>query len=726
MQCPEPDVSNPPRGVSRRTLLGGLGLTAAATMAGARFAGPAAAATPDGVLSVVVSATPAGRGMPLVGYNTGHFMPGSNTSAWLEYARVNAVRFFASFEDWCPDEAFDPGAGISGIDAFDAAKDELRRSPEDNRFLDWELLHEVFEQHVYSNTNFYRLNHQLAELRRLGITPIIEAAQLRWNSPWSGLWQQWQKHYALTYHLAGNYDVERYNFLNEPDHPGAAKDIVDQQIYVRGLQIASDAVRCAIADVNRRYGKRLRALVHAPVITHVSSSRGNDHMDADPDADARDDQYGWGEISLRNLRTDYHGAHVDYDIFNVFDTHQYNKTADVYAYEFAMMRQRMREYTPTGTALPIVYSEFNRRNTSAFETSGDDLNSPMIYCDLAQIWGEAVLAQAEGMITFKFQNTMRSNGIPYGTGCYYVEPGGVYDIHGATKAAEVNRLFAKGFAGEQRRLLRGTAGDGRTVPVARDQRSRCHYLWLPHPSGTPAGPVSLDLSGLGIGGGQVVVEEVSPTHSGGITTVAPLPADGRITLEQPAEAVWLVTVADAGDSRSYEACADASLRQGGPPSGGAQESLAVALDPSGSSAVSYLAFDLGGGPAARRAVLEVHGSGIDGEPLTFMAYAMTDTSWTGRELTWESAPYLDSTAVRPTSVGDRLYPAGQLTTTGASGSARLDVTDALRHAHGRSLGFLLIREPRRAEDTADNGRHVELAGRADPQPTLRPRLYLYS
>jgi hypothetical protein len=725
MQRPEPDTSNAPRGLSRRSLLGSLGLTTVATMAGARLAGPAAAATPGGGVSVVVSRTPAGRGMPLVGYNTGHFMPGSNTSAWLEYARVNAVRFFASFEDWCPDEAFDPGAGVSGIDAFDAAKDELRLSPEDNRFLNWDLLRDVFEHHVYSNTNFYRLNYQLAELKRLGITPIIEAAQLRWNSPWSGLWQQWQKHYALTYHLARNYDVERFNFINEPDHPSAAKDIVDQQVYIRGLQIASDAVRCAITDVNARYGKRLRALVHAPVITHVSSQSGNDHMDADKDADARDAQHGWGEVSLRNLRTDYHGATVDYDIFNVFDTHQYNKTADVYAYEFAMMRQKMREYTPTGTELPIVYSEFNRRNTSAFETSGDDLESPVLYCDLARIWGEAVAAQAEGMITFKFQNTMRSNGIPYGTGCYYVEHGGVYDIHGATKAAEVNRLFAKGFAGEQRLLLRATTSDGRTVPVARDQRSRCHYLWLPRPSGTPAGSVALDLSGLGASGGQVVVEEVSPSHSGGITTIAPLPADGRITLEQPADAVWLVTVADVGKSRSYEAYADASVVKGGPPSGGAQEILAVALDPSGSSAASYLAFRVDG-PAARQAVLELHGSSADGGPLTFMVYAMTDTSWTGRELTWEAAPYLDSVAVRPTSVGDRLYPAGQLTTPGTTGPARLDVTDALRHARGRSLGFLLIREPRRAEDSADNGRRADLAGRAARQATARPRLHLYS
>ena len=709
-----------PRGVGRRTLFGGIGLGAAAALTGMRLAGPAFAS--DG-LDIVVDPVSVGGGMPLVGYNTGHFMPGSNTSAWLEYSRVNAARFFAALSEWCPDEAFDPGAAVAGIADFDLAKDELRRSPENNRFLNWDLLNDVFENHVYTSTNYYRLNHQLAELKRLGVTPIIEAAQLRWNSPWSGLWQLWQKHYALTYHLARHYDVERFNFVNEPDHPSAAGDLVDQQVYIRGLQIASDAVRSAIADVNDRYRKRLRALVHAPVLTHVSSERGNDHMDADPDADARDDQYGWGEIALMNLRTDYHGESVDYDIFNVFDTHQYNKTAPTYAYEFAMMRQRMRAYTPTATALPIVYSEFNRRNTGAFETSGDDLDTPMIYSDLGAIWGEAVAAGAEGMIAFKFQNTVRANGIPYGTGCYYVADEGVYDIHGASKAAEVNRLFAKGFAGAGRRLLRSVASDGRTVPVAHDAPTRSHYLWLPHPSGTPAASVTVDVSRLGLGRAQVVIEEVGADRSGGIVSESTLPANGRLTLEQPADCVWLITLADAGECRSHEAYAQASVAQDGV----VRDGLAVALDPvAGASAVSYLAFGAEGSASVRRAVLELSGDSTDGAPLTFMVYAMADTSWAPRALTWDTAPYLDPDAVRPTGVGDVLFPAGQLTVLGTTGPARLDVTDALRHAHGRTLGFLLIREPKRAEDTADHARRAEFAGRDAADPAVRPRLHFYS
>lgn len=718
-------------GLSRRAFLGGVVALAAAAEA-ASSARPAFA---DSALGVTVENVTIGTGMPLVGYNTGHYLPGSNTSAWLEYSRVNAARFFASLTEWTPDDAVDPGDGIEGIADFDARKADLRRDPEAGPYLKWDIFNDVFENHVYSSTNYYRLNYQVSELRRLGVSPILEAAELRWNSPWSVLWQEWQKHYAFTYHLAKEYDVERYNFINEPDHPSAAGDLVNQAVYVRGLQIASDAIRCAIADVNAAYGKSLQATVQAPVLTHVSSSSGNDHMDADHDSDHRDDVYGWGQITLNNIRTDYHGATVDYDIFNVFDTHQYNKTATTYAYEFGMMRQKMQQYTPTGVALPIVYSEFNRRNTSAFETSGDDLNSPQMYCDLADIWATALANDAAGMIAFKFENTVRANGIPYGTGFYYVENQGSYDVHGVSKAGEMNRLFAKGFRGDRPRL-RATADDGRTVVATRDAPARCYYLWLPRPYGAPAGQVSLNLATLplsvGIDSGatagpvepaQVIVEEVSPVQSGGIVAVAPVPDDHRVTLDQPANSVWLVTVALPSPVSTVSASAAVTVA----PNEYTDAELAVSLDTSGTqpSQVSYLAFPLPPGAArsAMRTRLEVQGSTTDGAPLTFHVYALTDTSWATTPFTWQTAPYLDGSAVRPIGVGATVFPAGQLTALGAPAAARLDVTDAVRHATQNAVGFMLIREPQRDGDTADNGRRAVFASRRASHP-LTPRLVI--
>lgn len=600
----------------RRTLL-----TGAATLAGAALLPSPAHAAETGEL-IEIGSTVTGRGIPLVGYNTGHYLPGSNTSEWLAYSRVNAVRFFATLSEWAPTDAFDPGTGIGDVATFDERKAALRAGSE--AYIDWARLEDVWENHVYENTNFYRLDYQVSELHRLGITTIMEAAELAWNKPWSGLWVQWQKHYAFTYHLARHWDVERYSFINEPDHPSAAGDIVNQQVYIRGLQIMSDAVRCAIADVNARYGKKLRAIVHAPVVTHVSGTQGNDHMDADPDADARDDQYGWGQICMMNVRTDYHGETVDYDIFDVFDTHKYNTTAGTYAYEIEMARQRMAQYSPVGTPLPLVYSEFNRRNTGAFETSGDSLDTALVYQELADIWSAAAAGQADGMIAFKFQNTMRSNGIPYGTGCYRVENTGTCDITGVTKAGEVNRLFAKGFAGTDKVLLSAAVPIGRTGLVSHDPQARRYYIWLPRPSGTEAGSVTLDLRQLSLRPhAQIAVEEVSPLHNGGIVALLDVPHSRRVTLNQPAGSVWLVTVADdvRGGERTSE-CADQEIALG--------------------EAEADLEFRVSG-PRPRRATLELDLSTEDGAPLGLTVYA-------GRR------------------------PLGQLTAT--SGLVRVDVTEA--------------------------------------------------
>lgn len=688
-----------------------LAVSAAGTAGAALATGTAHAAA--GGITVRVGPV-AGRGMPLVGFNTGHFMPNGNTAAWVEYAAVNAVRFFASLSIWCPDSAFDPGAGIETVEDFDDRINQLRK--DSGRFIDWRALRRFWSTHIYETTNHYNLDHQVDRLHRLGITPIMEAAEFRWNSPWSGLWLMWQKHYAFTHHLASRWDVERYNFVNEPDHPSAADDIVDQAVYLRGLQIASNAIRSAISDVNAEHGKELRAIVQAPVITHASQNSGDYHMDADPDADARDDEHGWGEICLRNLRTDYHGDTVDHDLFDVFDTHLYNKTAETYGYELEMMRTKMRGYTPTGVALPVVYSEFNRRNTGTFETSGDDLNTPMIFSDLAEIWGATLTGGAEGMICFKFDNTMRANGIPYGTGHYYVENAGDYNIRGAKKAAEVNRMFADRFADRKDRVVLAatvtSAGPavmpGAIVASYDREPGRCS-LWLPHRSSEAAYPLTVDLSEgpVRAAGATMITREVSADHSGDVIMVEPVPESGVITVTQPADRVWLITLLERrSEPEQHRPVAAVGLTPGGAadhlPVGRAGAAVAPA--------VSYLAFDVPVGTGSRAAILELDGATGDGAPLTFQVYALSRTDWVGEELTWESAPCFEPGQVRADAVGREAFPAGQLTAPAEAGVARLDVTRVLGKARRGRLGFLLVREQAHGEDTADDGRRAEFTG----------------
>src|SRR6266487_6541814 len=83
-------------------------------------------ATMAATASVSVSNTAAGVTPRYIGYNMGHYMPGSNTSAWTQYSGVNAYRVWASAGDYDPDGTGPYSNGISTLAQFDSAKTAVR------------------------------------------------------------------------------------------------------------------------------------------------------------------------------------------------------------------------------------------------------------------------------------------------------------------------------------------------------------------------------------------------------------------------------------------------------------------------------------------------------------------------------------------------------------------------------------------------------------------------
>src|SRR4051812_31495581 len=53
-------------------------------------------ASPARAVDVTASATLAGKTPQTVGYNSGHFMPGSNTADWWRFSGVNGARIFST------------------------------------------------------------------------------------------------------------------------------------------------------------------------------------------------------------------------------------------------------------------------------------------------------------------------------------------------------------------------------------------------------------------------------------------------------------------------------------------------------------------------------------------------------------------------------------------------------------------------------------------------------
>lgn len=102
---------------------------------------PADAAVPV-TARVTVSAAVAGKTPLWVGYNQGHFMPGTNTATWVEYAGVNAMRIWASPAYYLPKKDDLPpwGDGVSSLASFNARRAALRKAPESTTFINWPLL----------------------------------------------------------------------------------------------------------------------------------------------------------------------------------------------------------------------------------------------------------------------------------------------------------------------------------------------------------------------------------------------------------------------------------------------------------------------------------------------------------------------------------------------------------------------------------------------------------
>ncbi len=262
--------------------------------------------------NVTLSSNQVGTTPRYIGYNAGHYMPGSNTSAWVEFSGANAMRLFTSATQYEPIDDLRPfGDGVTSLATFNARKDALRSDPLNTSYILWPLFESQFANHTLNGINHIRTNYAMGELQKLGVhilpvsTRSASSGPISGPSDWAGQWEQWQYYYAFSFYTAREFDVSQFQMYNEPN----LDSHIDQAGYVLRLQLASDAIRSAIADVNRIYGKNLTADIAAPV-TAGGSSRVDD----------------WGRAVLEAIRTDYQGQTVDYDIFNTYAAQIYGRT----------------------------------------------------------------------------------------------------------------------------------------------------------------------------------------------------------------------------------------------------------------------------------------------------------------------------------------------------------------------------------------------------------------
>jgi len=673
-----------------------------------------------GALELIVSPEPIGRTPALFGYNAAYFAPGSNTADWWRYSGVNAARV------WSPPQVIEGdddndvwGDGVETASQFSERRTALRNDPLNPEYINWDHFSEGFNPRVASDSKTH-LGHAFDALAELGVTPL--AVISRWNvsypfaeagttAGWRDRWEHWQHFYAHAFYLARHHGVERFHVFNEPDH--GSKD-VSQTEYLERLQLASDAIQSAVEDANRLFGMTLVAQVQAPV-----SAGSVSKFNARPGGDPRDDETGWGRLVVENLDSWHPGVGgPTYPLVSTYAYQQYNATGQEYGADLAEIKRRI-DRSPGSPDLKVALTEFNVHTARKFSKLPETLDTPAKAARLGAILTGLAASEPDELYVFKFAQTNNFGDQIKKNGVHYVDnftfP---YNIGGVTRAGEVVRLFAKGFAGDANLL--GASGDTPAgVTTIASRRSGGDAFVLSTNESSQAVEISVDLSRLGLPtGAAVTLEEVSAARTGQVREFATLPASRVLEVELPAESVLLLS-ASANPSRIVSlAATDDAMVKGGVNSDdnyGGSRNLRAKSNPTNPNVrnASFIKFSLGGtdATAVSRAVLRVHGvnEGSDAT-VTAHVYGVSADDWSEESITWDTAPNLSACDGELTTIadnfvegaGDSALFVGHFTATHERGDLMIDVTDFVREHRNTELSFLVVRELRAPGENVDD------------------------
>lgn len=647
----------------------------------------------------------------LLAYNSGHFYPGSNTKEWWRYAGVSGARVFLTaniIEN--VDDIAGRGDGVTDQASFLARKTALRANPLSATYVNWANFTNRYNTSAQHGANRLRPSLIFSELRKLGvqIDVNIGASQnfffITNSADWAGKWELWQHYYAQAFYLGRGFDVQRYQMFNEPDHSSA--DGLTQADYLQRLQLSSDAIQCALADVNSIYGKTLVPKILAPVITTSSYN-------------------SWAQLVVDNRHVNFLGqTDPNFWLLHQYDYHQYNATPTQYGANLASLRSAIATAMSPEAPLPVSISEFNVHTAANFDGMADTLDYPTKYPRLAAIVANLVQNGMFEFYNFKLSQTDGDVGDNYPVrknGMHYVDNDtSPYNIGGITKAGEVWRLFNKGFApGRLRKNLAADSGlSNLSLLASHDTATGRLFVFSANYSATDTA-VTVDVSAFHIpDNNRVLIEEVSEDFYGTISHYTRVLGGQVTTFTQPANTVWLVTI----PTRTQEfispgvptltllATNDATVKDGTNKNlnYGAQTNLVIRNDPANTAnrSTALLKFRLPTIylPDVQFAVLTVAGATLTtNATVQAHVFGITNNSWAQSTVTWATAPNLSQNIPAGNTIpsqfvnglGDSAFLQGQLVFSSTNFSEQqLDVTAFIRARTNYDASFLVSQDPR--------------------------------
>lgn len=648
----------------------------------------------------------------LLGYNSGHFLTNSNTKDWWRYAGVNGARVFLSPSEIEPADDLAPvGDGVNSQPSFLARKAALRADPLNTSYINWTGA-SVFDNR-YANNDLYPANHivpnyTFTEMRKLGVQICAQITASESRLPitnandWAGKWELWQHYYAQAFYLGRYFDVERYQMFNEPNHPNANGLTIAN--HLMRLQLVSDAVQSALADVNSLYGKSLSPRILAPV---TSGSADSSYP-------------GWGESVVTNRHLNFLGqTDTNFSLIHVYDYHQYNSSPANFGGDLANLNGFLTSDMAPEPRFPTSISEFNTHTGATFDTLLETLDTPAEYSRFGAICVNLLANGCAEFYCFKFSQTERSAPTTYPVAknaMHYVDNANApYNVGGIVKAGEVYRLFNKAFATGRSRL-NTTKGSGATsfdVHASYDPVRKRYHLFSVNNT-VSAASIDFALSALPVPvGNRVLLEEVSESNYGGGRLWASVPANKTIAAgSQAANSVWLLTVPiePQAAEQILNATDDAETRDGSNKNNnyGGNTSMTARNDPASTAnrSAAFMKFNLGGIPLANIefALLSLQAAAATTNVTAQShVYALSATNWSQDAITWATAPNLKqnvtagNTIARQcvTGAGDSAFIVGQVVVNSTNPSEQLiDVTDWLRGRTNCAISFLVSQDPR--------------------------------
>lgn len=676
------------------------------------------------VSNSVIGTTPSS-----LGYNLGHFMAGSNAADWFRYSGADAARIFISVADIEPTDDLPPtGDGVSTESGFFARRNLLRANasspgePLNPAYVNWATF-TANQAITTSGSNKIRLDVALTYFRQRGIAVLanLTATPSRFpiagDTDWPGKWELWQHYYAHAWLLARDYGVQRFSMFNEPN----GWDGMTEADWLRRQRICSDAIQCALQDVNARHGTAFKASVFSP-----NTANGAEKYNTAGADEASTDTWGHDVVSSRHLRLDG-TVSPDWMNLHVYNYQKYTTRTHAagglsgYVTDFDQLRALINADMPGEPLVPMALTEFNVRTGANYDLTTATQDSP---ADFAALGANCIALTERGisqLYLFKFAQTASAS--TYGVaknGTHYVQntTGGNHNYGGATQCAEVYRLFIKASRGARPRLavMAGmgaapTTTGGLWSQATRDPATGTYHLFLTNKESTTL-PLDLDFHSLGLPGTQPwFVEEVSAGSHGGITGHGTL-TDGRLTgTVMPAQSVQLLTLpGGAEDMTSQVASEDCN------PADGAGKNLTSPTFPQltvrsdgtvDSRRVALLKLPLPPGPpAARRAVLlkMIVGTTAGSVPVQAHVYGITFPNWTEASATWANAAdilkqnvpagnRIENNTIQ--SQGTALTFLGQITAeTTMPKPHALDVTEFVNSCQDGVASFLIIQDHR--------------------------------